>query len=171
MTSLLVLMLLTAEPVFPLSTAKEVHFYPSLFSKLGAPLDPKLFPDGPWFAGISVKLSEDFTGYVVFNTASVLELFVYDRKSKKMSERLPLASFKTLTGAYEKTTNSWLIPRDGTWDVVTSTFLLDFEFEDPSVPGTKNITGQESSVHTFKKGTFEFTSNRLPPKRDFHIKK
>jgi hypothetical protein len=82
-----------------------------------------------------------------------------------------LAAFERLEGAYEKTTNSWLQQRKGSWELVTSTFLRDFEFEDPGVSGTKNITGQTSSVHVFKQGKFEFISNQLPPRRDFPIKR
>jgi len=51
---------------------------------------------------------------------------------------------------------------------VTSTFLRDFELPAPGVP---NSTGHTSSVHTFRKGTFELVSTQLPPGRSFPIKK
>lgn len=147
----------------------ELHVYPSLFTAHGKPLDEKQFPGGPWFPGKELKLSNDCTGHVVFDAKQAVQLFVVCKKV--VTQSLPLAGFTRLEGAYEKTTNSWLTQRDGTWELVTSTFLRDFEFEDPSVPGTKNITGQNSTVHVFKQGKFEFVSNQLPPKREFPIKK
>ena len=168
---ILALALLSIDSLFPLSTQPELHLYSSLYAVPGKQLDDKLFPNGPWYPGARLPLSADCTGYIVFNAAHELQLFVYDRQRKQMTDSRRLAGFKSLSGAYEKTTNSWLLKVDGEWQLVTSTFLLDFELEDPSVPNTKNVTGQDSSVHIFKQGRFEYLSNQLPAKRAFPIKR
>lgn len=138
---ILALALLSIDSLFPLSTQTELH------------------------------LSADCTGSIVFNATHEVQLFVSDRQRKQMTDSRLLAGFKSLSGAYEKTTNSWLLKVDGEWQLVTSTFLLDLEREDPSVPNTKNVTGQNSGVHAFKHCKFEYVSDQLPAKRAFAIKR
>ena len=85
MTMLLLLMLTAVDERFPSSTQKEFHLFPSAFKPLGAPLDEKLFPGGPWYPAVKVKLSKEYTGYVVFSVAKVVQLFVYDQGRRQMN--------------------------------------------------------------------------------------
>lgn len=168
MTTLLLATLIGASPIdarFPLSTEKVLHVYPSRFPTQGPPLDEQQFPGGPWFPALRLKLSDDCTG-LVMGAEQRVQLVV--RCNGSVTQTVPLASFTRLESAYEKTTNSWLRAHDGTWELVTSTFLRDFELD---APGAPNITGQTSSVSTFKKGTFELVSTQLPAKRSFPIRK
>ncbi len=74
MNLLLLAMMLATEPpdaLFPFNAAKEIHLHPALFIMKGAPLDESTFglPSGAWYPGLRLKLSSDFTGYLVFNSA------------------------------------------------------------------------------------------------------
>ncbi len=146
-----------------MSPPKELHLYPSLFKAEGKPLEAKWLPEGgPWYAGPQLKLSKEHMGFVVFNAAHQAHLVVVAGTTSTQS--VLVATYEKLDGAYEKTTNSWLREVPGSWELVTSTFLLDFEME-------QNITGQTSSVSLFKKSKFELQSMQLPEKREFPLKK
>ena len=164
MTMIVLAMVLTAEP------ASELHFFPSSFTVKGEPSAVEL-PNGPWFLSTRVELSTQHEGLVVFDAKGTAHLVVREKKDGRVTDDVLVAGIERLEGAYEKTTNGWLMKKGKTWELVSSEFLLDFEFEDPDVPGTKNLTGTKSIVRTFKNGKFEFVSNQLPPKKSFPIKK
>lgn len=172
MTSFVLALVMSMDPTdgFPLSTLDELHFFPSANTAKGKALEKWPLVDGPWYPQVRVQLSAKHVGYVVFNAAGKVHLVVRTADGAVVQDVL-LAAFERLEGAYEKTTNSWLIKRKGAWELITSTFLRDFEFEDPSVPGTKNVTGTKSSVFAFKNGTFEFVSQQLPAGREFPLKR
>ena len=143
--------------------SKNLHLYPSLFKVEGKPLQENWLPEGgPWYAGLKLKLSADQTGHVVFNAAHEVHLVIVTGSAA--SQTILVATHARLEGAYEKTTNSWLREVPGGWELVTSTFLQDFEM-------AQNISGQTSSVSLFKKGKFELQSMQLPDKREFPLKK
>lgn len=164
MTMMLIAMILAVEP------ANELHFFPSAFAVKGEPVQVAL-PNGPWFLSARLDLSAEHEALVVFDAEGTAHLLVREKKSQKVTDDVLVAGFDKLEGAYEKTTNGWLIRKGKGWELVTSEFLRDFEFEDPDVPGTKNLTGTKSMVRTFKKGKFEYVSNQLPPNRSFEIKR
>ncbi len=142
---------------------KELHLYPSLFKVAGTPLDASWLPEGgPWYAGPTLKLSPAHTGHIVFNAANEVHLVIVSGNAA--TQTILVATHARLEGAYEKTTNSWLREVPGGWELVTSTFLQDFEM-------AQNISGQTSSVSLYKKGKFELQSMQLPEKREFPLLK
>lgn len=144
--------------------SKELHLYPSLFKVEGKPLQEKWLPEGgPWYPGPKLQLSAEHTGHVVFNGAREVHLVVVD-KSGLATQSVLVATFERLEGACEKTTNSWLRETPKGWELITSTFLLDYEM-------AQNISGQSASVSLFKKGKFEFQTTQLPAGRSFPLKK
>jgi hypothetical protein len=164
MTMIVLAMVLTAAP------ASELHFFPSGFTVKGEAVDVAL-PNGPWFLSTRVDLSAAHEGLVVCDAEGTAHLVVREKKTRRVTDDVLVAGLERLEHAYERTTNGWLLRKGAGWELVTSEFLLDFELEDPSIPGTQNITGTKSVVRAFKKGKFEFVSNQLPAKGTFAIKK
>lgn len=114
---------------------------------------------GEWFPAGRVELSADVTGYVAFKRAGSASLVVVERAKAKVSEVFIVADFSRLESAYEKTTSAWLRVKDKKVSLTISVYLRDFEFEDPSVPGTKNITGETVNGYELRGGKFEFVSS------------
>lgn len=113
---------------------------------------------GEWFAAGRVELNADVTAYVAFKRSGSASLIVVERAKAKVSEVFIVADFSRLEGAYEKTTSAWLRVKDKKVTLTISVFLRDFEFEDPSVPGTKNITGDTVNGFELRGTKFEMVS-------------
>lgn len=119
----------------------------------GKPLAPDLLPlpPGDWYAAERVELSNEHTGYVLYDAVGAAWLMIVERKTKRVSEHRMIAAFEKLEGAYEKTTQSRLVPVKDGWELVTSVFLHDLEMD---APGAPNTTGTRTTTLRFSSGMF-----------------
>lgn len=107
--------------------------------------------DGEWYPAERIALSNEHTGYVVYDKAGAASLVIVETKTKRVTERRRLAAFERLEGAYEKTTQSRLAPTHDGWELTITVFLRDFELP---APGAPNTSGTTTTVHRFSRGVF-----------------
>ncbi|MFT3711247.1 MAG: hypothetical protein QM817_26755 [Archangium sp.] len=142
---------------FPLVLGNDTHFPLDAKTKQ-VPLDAATVTllqlgDGEWSGLARVKLGKELVGYVAAKNSET-RLVVFDSAKKRVTDSQVVAAFSKLEGAYEKGTSSDLVVGAKKITLTVKSFLRDFEFEDPSVPGTKNISGGETRVLVLRGSVF-----------------
>lgn len=148
---------MTLDASFPLTLGNETHFPLDAKTKqvrLDAETTTLLqLGDGEWSGVAHVKLGKTLIGYVATKNAET-RLIVFDTDTRRVTDSQVVAAYSKLEGAYEKSTSSQLSIGAKKTVLTVKNFLRDFEFEDPNIPGTKNISGGETRVLVLRASVF-----------------